>query len=197
MQLCKDYKLSSLSWLRHGSEPPYFSHAFRKQLLWELLFLRPFGRILESGEIPKLEPRWRGERLPLCRRRGPTWVWEKPRSQEVVALGGSPRPLLPGLAVFGLSFTPLLSVIFFSLQVLPYLPSPASLHHTHDGVLELEPSSPDSKLHALLANPICGQTGVLLSSKCSSNSLISSDLHHPQQHFVFWLDLLAIGRITL
>lgn len=42
---------------------------------------------------------------------------------------------------------------------------------THDEVLELEPHG--SKGHALLAHSTCGQTDMLHSSKCFSNSLIA------------------------
>ena len=48
----KTYKLSPLLWFRHGLETSCFTHAFIKQLLRGLLLLRPFERILESGDIP-------------------------------------------------------------------------------------------------------------------------------------------------
>lgn len=64
-----------------------------------------------------------------------------------------------GKAVEGAPLLGLALPLSFLLPALPFLPHSASLHRTPNGVLELEPRSPDSKSHAPLASPTCARTG--------------------------------------
>lgn len=78
----------------------------------------------------------------------------------------------------GSGFTSLLSDPSSSPPILPFLFSSANLHHTHNGVLELEPWSPESQLHALLANPNCGQVCFLVANVLAILSLAQIHTTH-------------------